>query len=102
MLASHGHEVSTILTDCCGGARNRAKNAQTRHMEPFLVHDVLRFIAMDILSQLEKTTNGYPFVVIMINRYSKLTQALKTLNTSLIRISSMFCDNLIVPYRIPS
>lgn len=57
---------------------------------------------MDILGLLPKVKSAYQLVVIMIDRFSKLTQGMKTWRTGPTHIVSIFKDNWIVAYRIPA
>lgn len=51
---------------------------------------------------LAKTKNGNQFMVIMDDQYFKLTITVPTWKTSATHMASIFYDNGILPYRIPT
>lgn len=71
-----------------------------RHLILFSTRGLLRFIAMDFLHPLPKTTGGSQFVLAMNNRNSKLTRAGQTLKTRAANIATIFYDHWIVQYEI--
>lgn len=59
-------------------------------------------MGMDILGPLPKMTNGNQFVVVMIDRYSNLTQTGPASKKSEAHIVNIFYDDRIVPYEAPA
>lgn len=66
----------------------------------FLGSSPLKFIAINILDSLSKTTKGNQFVLSMTNRYSKTPRAVQTSRTSVTYIVNMFYEKWIAPYGI--
>lgn len=56
---------------------------------------------MDILGSLLKTSTGNRFVVVITDRYSKLTRAVPTKTNTAPQIVTIFMGNWAMPYGIP-
>lgn len=60
----------------------------------------MELVAMDMLGPLPTTLNGIQFVVVLTDRYSKVTRAVSTARKTGTHIASTFMDNWIIPYVI--
>lgn len=94
--------LCTTVTNGLKCARKRANYTRTGHLKLFRVRGQLEFIAMIIFGLFPKTENGNQFVLIMPDRYSKLTRSKPTSKTSAMHIASIFFDIWIVPFEIPA
>lgn len=84
------NDAYTTTSDCSESARKQAYKMQTRHFKLFPASDALECIDTNIFGSLLNATNGKQFVVIMADRYSKLTQAGPTLKTRAMHITIIF------------
>lgn len=55
---------------------------------------------MDNLGPLPKSTQGYQHVVVMADRYSRLTRAVLTAKRNATQIANIFLDHRIIPFGI--
>lgn len=62
----------------------------------------LKLITICILAPLPRTVNGNRYVIIMTDKYFKLTRTMPTGKTSSLRIATVFFDSWRVPYGIPA
>lgn len=53
---------------------------------------------MDLLGQFPRVSNGDPFLLVMIDLYSKVTRAVLTCKTPTALNASLFVDGYIIPY----
>lgn len=57
---------------------------------------------MDILGPLPKPTQVTQYVLVMTDRYSKLTQPVPAAKTSATQVKNIFLDHSIIPFGIPN
>lgn len=60
----------------------------------------LEFVTMDIIKPTSKALSGNQLILVMKDRYTKLTKAVLTSKKASSHIASLFSDNLVVPYEI--
>lgn len=89
----------TTVKNSQDSAHNWANKTRMRHLE-LQARSLLEFIAVDAHVLFSKTTKDVQFVAILIDRYSKLTQAITTSKTSAKLIETILHNNWIVPCRI--
>lgn len=71
-------------------------------MHLFRPTEPLEFVAIDILELLPRTKIGNQFVVVMTNRFSKLTEAIWTTKTTATTVATIFINDWVANYGIPS
>lgn len=96
------NDVYTTGSNCSACARNRVELKLKRRIQLFPASGPLEFIAIDILGPLPRTVNGNQLVVVMTVRYSQLTRALPSDETSSVHVENVFIDSWIVLYGILS
>lgn len=57
---------------------------------------------MDVLETLPRPTQGSKYIILIAERYYKLTQAVPSARTSATQVGNVFLDYWIVPFGIPS
>lgn len=60
----------------------------------------LEFVAMNILGYLPKLENGNTFIVVLSNRQSKLTRAIRTKTRIVTDVAPIFGEDWAVPYGV--
>ena len=87
--------------ESCAATRGTQYTKQ-KHLRLFPANGPLEFVAMDILGPLPKTKQGNQFVVVLTDRYSKLTRAIPTGKTTATTVATIFVDHWVIPYGIPN
>lgn len=95
-------DVQQIVAQNNSCVRNGSRHRNKRHLQHFPASRPLEFIAMDILEPLPETMQGNQYVVIITDRYSKLTRAIKTSKTAAAHMANIFLDHWIVSFDISS
>lgn len=98
-MANDGYDTGDQCRSC---ARNGNRYRHKRSLQLFPLSGSLDFVAIDILRQLSKTTSKNRYVVVITDRYSKLTRAIMSSKTALAHIVNTFLDQRIIPYGIRS
>lgn len=82
------------------GTRNPENKTLMPPLKLFLPICTIELITMEKLGRLPRTTLGTQYVMVITDRYSKLTWAVPTLKTSAAHVASIFYDQWIVPNEI--
>lgn len=83
--------------------RRRKKQHKTNFpASPLFPSDPLHYIAIALLGQLLKTRNENQFMIVIANRYSKLTHAVPMSKTTAPHTASMMLNHKIIPNEIPN
>lgn len=69
-MAKNAHELFDNILECC---KMRGNYRHKRHLKQFPPSGPFVFVTMDILEPLQMTSTGDQFVIVMTERYSKLT-----------------------------
>jgi hypothetical protein len=69
------YDVHDFVLNCNSCARKRiSSQRKTTHLKLFLPSSALEFISMDILGPLPETREGNRFLLVIVDRFSKLTR----------------------------
>lgn len=93
--------VYNTVSNCKSCARNSSNTKYRRHLHLFPPTNLLQFFAMDIFGPLPKTTNGNQHVIIITDRYSKLTRTVFTAQLITNTVAENFFTARVIPYCIP-
>lgn len=92
-----------ITVDSSGScARNRHRYRHKRPFQLFHTSGPLDFVARAILGLLPKTTSGDQYVVVVTDRYSNITRAIFSSETTSVHIANIILDHWIIPSGISS
>lgn len=97
-----GNDVYTTVKNSSAWARNSTSPKFKREQQLFSVSNPLEYVVVDILGSLRRIANGHQYVIIMTERYSKLTRVMPTNKTSSSYIAKVLSDFEVVPYGIPA
>lgn len=70
-------DVFAHVAQCASSRMIRASKKRQKCMQLFPPSDLLEFVAINILGPLTKTRQGNRFIVVMADRYHKLTRAIQ-------------------------
>lgn len=79
------HMANAVYATLCDShfcAENRTHGKIQRQLELFLLKGLLEYMGMDILETLPKTERGSQFVIVIIDRCTKLTEAVPSTKTN--------------------
>jgi hypothetical protein len=80
------------MCDVC--ARNRiAEKRETNPLKLFLAKGPLESVEMDILGPLPRTKHGNRFLLVIADRYSKVTKTIPLRTVTALSVSRAFCDH---------
>ena len=71
-------------------------------MKLFPATKPLEFVAIDILGPLTRSRNGYRLLVVITDRFSKLTRTVPLRSVTALLVAMAFCDNWAYPYGPPA
>ena len=96
-------DIHFKVDNCASCARNRIKEQRNVYpMKLFPAEKPLDFVAMDILGPLPRTKHGKQFILVVTDRFSKLTktEALRTITS--LSVAKAFCRIWVYNYDRPS
>lgn len=96
------NDVAEIINQCQSCARNRGHVKLQRQLQLFPASGPLEFVALDILGPLPKTKKENLYVVVMTDRYSKLTRDIPTSSITTTAVKYIFSEHWINPHGIPA
>jgi Integrase core domain len=83
-------------------AKNRIKErARTLFLKLFPASEPLEYVSMDILGPLTKTQHGNRFLLVITDRFSKLTRTVPLRTISALAVAKAFCEAWIFAYGPP-
>ena len=95
-------DVYDYVRGCASCARVRGTAAQRQKLLTlFPAAGPLEFVAMDIAGPYPRTRNGNEYVVVLTDRFTKLTRAIPTRTTTASDVASIFIDYWIYSYGVP-
>jgi transposase InsO family protein len=95
-------DVLETVRQCDACARNRiALSRRTNPLGLFPAHAPLESVAMDILGPLPKTRHGNRFLLVIADRYTKLTRTVPMRVTTAVAVAQAFCDQWVFVYGPP-
>ena len=96
-------DVTATVRNCVPCARSRVKlRKHTNHLKLFPAEEPLQAISMDILGPLPRTERGKSFLLVITDRFSKLTALVPLRTTNAYSVAIAFCEALIFKYGPPS
>ena len=99
MFDDNDHYVSKCITCAC--ARGTTVRHQY-HLQLFPATVPLQDVAIDLIVPLPKTKNGKRHIMVITNRYSKLTREVSISNSKAPHVAAMFLNHWVFPYGIPN
>lgn len=81
--------------------QNKPSQKRQRRLQLLAAGGPLKLATMDILQPLPKKLNGSQFMLVVTDRYWKLTRAVQMSKMTASHIASLFMDYWEIPYRIP-
>lgn len=95
-------DVYGWVAACATCAKNSLMiNRQTHPMRLFPAREPFAAIAMDLLGPLPKTQTGHEYLLVMCDRFTKLTRAVPLKDTTAMDVVSAFLDHWVAAYGIP-
>lgn len=68
-------DVYNYMEQCASRRKHESSSKHQRLLQLFPPSGALEFIAIEIFAHMNKATQGNQFVIVIIDRYSKLTKA---------------------------
>ena len=95
-------DVLETVRQCDACARNRISlSRRTNPLGLFPANAPLESVAMDILGPLPKTRHGNRFLLVIADRYSKLTRTVPLRVTTALTVAQAFCEHWVFVYGPP-
>jgi hypothetical protein len=95
-------DVSETVRQCDVCARNRIKERRkTSPLKLFPASLPLEYVSIDLLGPLPKTAHGNRFLLVMTDRFSKLTRTVPLRTTSALVVAKAFCEHWVFCYGPP-
>jgi transposase InsO family protein len=95
-------DVSETVRECVTCAKNRVKERnRTSFLKLFPASEPLEYVSIDILGPLPKTDHGNRFLLVLTDRFSKLTRTVPLRTTSAFVVAKAFCDHWVFVYGPP-
>lgn len=86
-------DVQRTIAQCVSWALTGIRHPHKRHRQLFSASGLLVCVAMDIRGPLQKTQHFNKYIVVMTDRFSKLTRADPTYKVSSAHTADIFLDN---------
>ena len=95
-------DIHHVVEDCDTCARNRGKEKRNEYpMKLFPATRPLEHVAMDILGPLPRTKHGKRFILVVTDRFTKLTKTESLRTITSLSVAKAFCQCWIFNYGIP-
>ena len=95
-------DVEETVRHCTVCAKNRVtERKRTSFLKLFPAEGPLEFVAMDILGPLPKTEHGNRFLLVITDRFSKLTRTVPLRTITALVVAKAFCDAWVFSYGPP-
>lgn len=94
------HDVHTYVEKYSDCRRHRRHPTRRRLITLLLTDASLSFVATDILSPSQKTKSRKHSVIVITDRFFKLTWAIPTRKTTVTNVAEMFLDARVLYYGI--
>lgn len=89
-----------VVRNCASRARNNAKHCHKRKKQLYLTNEPLEFVAKDPVRTFPKTVQGSLYILVITDRYSRLTWAISTLKTTATHVANLFMHQWLILYNI--
>lgn len=94
-------DVYNTVKNCSQCQRMDTKFKHQKQLELFAPYDSLKLVSIDISGSLPRTKIESDFVVICLDRYSRLTRPIPTATYTSTQIAHIFLHKYVVHYGIP-
>jgi hypothetical protein len=95
-------EIEDAVRSCEQCARNNVhERSRVNNMQLFTAQNPLEFVAIDILGPLPKTAHGNRFLLVISDRFSKLTRTIPMRTTTALAVEKAFCTHWVFSYGPP-
>jgi Integrase zinc binding domain len=92
-------EIEDAVRSCEQCARNNVQERiRVNKMQLFTAHEPLEFVAIDILGPPTKTPHGNRFLLVISDRFSKLTRTIPMRTTTALAVAKAFCTHWVFSY----
>ena len=96
------NDINNTVERCPSCLKHRPHPVHQRHLKLFPAKGPLEYIAIDILGPLPRTKTGRQYVVVITDRYSKLTRAVPTAKITAPVVAAVVLEHWVIPYGIPN
>jgi transposase InsO family protein len=93
------YEYVKLCHECT--KENSTLRKRTKEITLFPSEQPLDFIAIDILGPLTKTSKGYQYLLVIADRFSKLTRTIPLKTITTFEVASAFCHHWVFVYGAP-
>ena len=98
-----GNDVHAVARDCRSCAQMRGtRYKHQKYLKLFPAAGPLEFVAMDLLGPLPKTKSGHVYVLVITDRFSKLTRAIPLGSTTASSVAKAFLEHWVYVYGVPN
>ena len=95
-------DIVATVRDCGPCSRNRVRLRKRTHpLKLFPAVKPLEDVAIDILGPLPRTENGHRYILVIADRFTKLTQAVPLSSTTAAVVAAAFVDEWVFKYGVP-
>jgi hypothetical protein len=95
-------EVSETVSQCDACARNRINERnKTSYLKVFPASFLLEYVFIELLGPLPKTAHGNSFLLVMTDRFSKLTRTVPLWTTTAFVVAKALCEHWVFCYGPP-
>jgi Integrase zinc binding domain/Integrase core domain len=95
-------DVADTVRNCHACARNRIKERnKTSYLKLFPASSPLEYVSIDLLGPLPKTAHRNRFLLVMTDRFSKLTRTVPLRSTTAYVVAKAFCELWVFTYGPP-
>ena len=95
-------DIHHLVENCVACAKNRMKEQKNVYpMRLFPATRPLEYVAMDILGPLPRTKHGMRFILVITDRFTKLTKTVALRTITSLAVARAFCRAWVFNYGIP-
>ena len=95
-------DIHHLVENCSACARNRMKEQKNVYpMRLFPATKPLEYVAMDILGPLPRTRHGMRFILVITDRFTKLTKTVPLRTITSLAVARAFCREWVFSYGTP-
>jgi len=96
-------DVYALLANCTQCARNRVgKRRKKNYLKTFSPTEPLMDLYVDLLGPLPRTASGNEYLLVIVDRFSKMIRAIPLQRIDAEPIAAAFLDNFVAAYRPPA
>ena len=97
------NDAFAVARDCRSCRRIRGTRfTYQKYLKLFPAAGPLEFVGMDLLGPFPKSKKGYLYILVITDRFSKMTRAIPMRSTTAASVAQAFLDNWVYPYGVPS